>query len=333
MLDKTRLPDLFEAVRQRVPITDVAARHTRELRPGCNGRASCRCVCNAHEDRQPSVMLYPDGSGHCFACDTYFGDCIALHAFATQRATDTQARVAACRDLADLFGVRAGSRDARTCASQAAVCPRPTPSAPSPWATELLALASAHYTQALWRAPNALAYLCQTRGLSNTTIQTLRLGYATGRDLLPILRGHSPDARAQAAQIGLLKPDGATEFLRRRIVCPIPDATGAPVFLIGRALNAQSAPRYLSLPNTDFLRRQPLVLGQPHQGVLIVEGPFDAATALQWGLCQSGGWQVIALLGVGHRAVAAHVNTSAARSAHRAVSGSGQRRQTGCPAT
>jgi hypothetical protein len=57
-----------EAVRQAVPIEDVARRYT-DLEP-LGGRAwfDGRCPLPDHEDKTPSFYIYPPGRFHCYGC-------------------------------------------------------------------------------------------------------------------------------------------------------------------------------------------------------------------------------------------------------------------------
>jgi len=57
-----------EAVREAVPVEEVAHRHT-ELRP-LGGRAwfTGRCPLPDHEDKSPSFYIYPPGRWWCYGC-------------------------------------------------------------------------------------------------------------------------------------------------------------------------------------------------------------------------------------------------------------------------
>jgi len=281
--------DLFEAVRKAVAIQNVAAIHGATSEPRAGPKARVHCVCG-QRGRHPCIAIYDEecghGHAHCFKCATPFGDCIALHAYATTGRTDNAARLEACRDLAQRFGVTAHDAIASgkvngqicslesRCAGLATPPPAQTTFTPAPWAVDVLEAATEHYRAQLARTPSAQAYL-RIRGLTEETIRAMRIGYALGRGLVPALaealtcQGLDEEA---LSRVGLATPDRG-EFLRRRIVFPIAGDEGRVVFLIGRATQADQEPKYLSLANSDHLRRQPLVYGRAVKGVLVVEGP------------------------------------------------------------
>jgi DNA primase len=64
--------------------------------------------------------------------------------------------------------------------------------------------------------------------------------------------------------------------------------------MIGRAMQDDDEPKYLGLPD-GLVHKQPLVVGTPRKGVIWVEGPFDLASLVQWGLDER--YLLIALLG------------------------------------
>ena len=69
-----------EAVREAVPVEEVARRYT-ELEP-LSGRArfTGRCPMPDHEDKTPSFYIYPPGCFHCYGCGRS-GDVVDLEFF------------------------------------------------------------------------------------------------------------------------------------------------------------------------------------------------------------------------------------------------------------
>ena len=69
-----------EAVREAVPIEEVARRYT-DLEP-VGGRAwfTGRCPLPDHDDKTPSFYIYPPGRFHCYGCDRN-GDVVDLEFF------------------------------------------------------------------------------------------------------------------------------------------------------------------------------------------------------------------------------------------------------------
>jgi DNA primase len=268
----------LEALKQAHPITDVVASYGIELRR--QGRASVG-RCPFHPDRgRPNLYLWPDTrSWWCFRCNVG-GDVIRF----VELAEGLGFREAVER----LAGDRLGQ-----------VAPRPSaPPAPPPLPSvavedrdpdELAALqaATSVYHHRLLTDPVAMAYI-ERRGLDRATVETCRIGYAAGDELLPFLRWHRLPL-GPALRIGLLTHAGR-EFMASRIVVPeVHD--GHPVWLVGRLLESasrqgdlveQPPPRYLALRGS-----RPLLGWEQARGsatVVLVEGVFDLLTLRRWGL-------------------------------------------------
>jgi DNA primase len=158
----------------------------------------------------------------------------------------------------------------------------------------VLDAATEHFHTALWRAPAVLDAL-HGRGLADGTLRRLRIGYARG-DLGQALFGQGYDLRL-AARAGLISPRG--EFMRGRIVIPVLDTQGSTVWMIGRAVKTGDAPKYLGLPE-GLVHKQPMIVGTAQRGTIWVEGAFDLAALVQWGLDEA--YLLIALLGTAFEA-------------------------------
>jgi hypothetical protein len=65
--------NIFQQVKE-IPIQEVLERYGVELRPVGNGRMACHCI--FHDDRHPSLVIYPDGF-HCFVCGAH-GDAVSF---------------------------------------------------------------------------------------------------------------------------------------------------------------------------------------------------------------------------------------------------------------
>jgi DNA primase len=142
------------------------------------------------------------------------------------------------------------------------------------------------YQEALWRMPQALAYL-QRRGISETIIRDCRLGYADGTSLV----GHLRRLRVLriAQDLGLLhrsprrdRSSRLVEFFSGRIV--VPELRGGHcIWLIGRALDDNpSRPKYLTLTGERPVLGVERTVG--HREVFLCEGVFDYLTAVGWEL-------------------------------------------------
>ena len=243
---------LWEEIKIHVTVTEIAEEYGDGLRRA--GRLMCcRCLCGQHSDTDPSFYLYPeDNHAHCFACG-WHGDVIALYMLVEGISDRWQAcKAMQARYLATVPTERP-KRDRQ-------LRQLPTPAAPQtilPEVRFILELAVAHYHRQLWKQAAVLRYLHEARGLVDDTMTRMQIGYADGHSLSLALHEAGVDL-ALAGRIGLLRADGSGEFFSRRIIFPIFDAGGQVAFLTGRQTEAEQPPKYLHLPNTPLLKRQPM---------------------------------------------------------------------------
>jgi DNA primase len=154
----------------------------------------------------------------------------------------------------------------------------------------VLSLAAGWFRSQL-RAPEgaaALAYLRQSRGLSEATIEAFGLGYAPERwdGLLRHLQqveGLAPETLEAA---GLVVPrKGGTGFydrFRHRVMVPIRDRQGRVIAFGGRSLDG-TEPKYLNSPETEVFEKGKHLFGLDRAAdpirradrAVVVEGYFD----------------------------------------------------------
>ena len=239
----------------------------------------------------PSFTLYDvDNHFHCFACGRH-GSVIDLVMLV--EGVDFKTALAQLKQHYVLG--RADDRPRRVMHTE-----RPsTPHEISEDVKQVMAAATTYYQSALQRHPSALAYL-HKRGLTDETLAKLRIGYADG-GLGRALFAQGIDL-ALAAHIGLITSRG--EMLRGRAVFPVFDAQARPIWMIARALRDADAPKYLGLPD-GLVHKQPMVLGTPKRGTIWVEGAFDVAALVQWGL--GADYLIVGLLGTASESVVERV--------------------------
>ena len=228
--------------------------------------------CPFHEDRDPSLVIYPQTSSYfCFGCD-------------------------AGGDVIDFIGRLRGTPFRETAALLAAVAPVPPANVvplrrparyPAITADEAAVVEAAAqlYREQLRRSRHARRYLAK-RGIDEASAASARVGYAGG-GLARTLRDRRLNLDA-ARRLGLLAGDRDT--FEGRIVVADLDAEGRASWLTARSLDGRE-PRYLNLR-----RPSPLLglLGMRASGaraVVVTEGPFDWLTACEWRL------HAVALLG------------------------------------
>ena len=95
---------VFEVIRERVELADVARRFTSL--ECVNGRLRGRCPLPDHDDSTPSFYVYSDGRAHCYGC-RFHGDVVDLWA----AVRGLQPGIDAALDLAREYGVRLPDRD------------------------------------------------------------------------------------------------------------------------------------------------------------------------------------------------------------------------------
>ncbi len=232
-------------------------------------------LCPFHEDRRPSLVVYPHSQSYfCFACD-HGGDVIDF--VGRLRGTSFRETVAA-------LGHRSsGPRPDRVPreAAPAIASPRRL-DAEEAGAVEA---ACSLYGEQLGRSARARSYLA-ARGIDPGTSARLRLGFA-GSGLLRELRERGLPPLA-ARRVGLLH--GGSDALAGRIVIPELDASGRATWLTGRSLDGRE-PRYRNLRLPTPLLGLEQARAARARAVLLTEGPFDWLTARAWGL------RALALLG------------------------------------
>lgn len=284
---------LADRIKREVRILDVASDYAPSGAIKRRGRLHvCQCLCGQNSDRNPSFTLYEaDNHFHCFACGRHGSviDLIMLTEGLDFKAAMERLRGHYLRaDGSDIQPRRVMQR-----------APIPMQSPITDEVRAVLDAATTYYQSALGRAPTVLRYLHE-RGLNDEMIRRLRIGYSDG-GLGRALFAQGVDL-ATAARIGLLSSHG--EHLHSRIVFPVGDSQDRPVWMIGRALAAEMATKYLGLPD-GLVHKQPMVMGAARHGSIWVEGAFDLAALVQWGL--SDDYLLIGLLGTAFEAVVQHL--------------------------
>src|SRR5205823_843260 len=122
-------------------------------------------------------------------------------------------------------------------------------------------------------------YLAE-RGFERDIVAQARLGFAIGDELVPYLNWRGLSIRA-AHKAGLLDTNNHERFAGRVVFAEY--RSGRPIWLVGRALEADLEPRYLGLPGS-----KPLLgwdsASLDRRGVCLVEGPLDLLTLRKWGV-------------------------------------------------
>ncbi len=275
-----------ESLKHEHPVEEIVARYGIELRP--SGRTLVG-RCPFHNDSgRPNLYVYPaTQSWYCFRCSVG-GDAISF----VRRIE----RIGFLESVARIAGERLSPASVRR---RPVVRPERPPArtvAGGPAERACLAAAVELYHNRLLTDPAALAYV-EGRGLDPATLESCRVGYASGNELAAYLRWRRLPTGA-ALRVGLLGRDGR-EHMAGRVVVPEIRA-GQPIWLVGRIVGSEeNAPKYLGLPGRKPLLGWEAVSTQ--RAVWLVEGVFDWLTLRSWGV------PALALVGT-------HVSSDALRS-------------------
>ena len=292
MTAKTNSPRLRAAdVKVRVTLRDVAALYHLDMQPAGQQRLRCRCVCGQNRDRNPSFFLFEDDQHyHCFACNAH-GDIFGLVQLIER--CDFRTAFGKLRNGFNLHPVTTGQP-----ASPRRIVHQPATAIPqtvSNSVRQLLSATTDWYQRCLWQQPKMLAQL-RARGLSDPTIQLLKLGYAPGEGLARALFETGANLGLLPAS-GLIHPETGREHFRERLMFPVPGGD-ITLFLIGRSTGPQQQPKYLGLSD-GAAHKSPMQMGQALDGSIITEGAVDFAALVEWGLHER--YLCIGLLGTAHR--------------------------------
>ena len=291
-----------DEIKQRVGILDVS----QMLGLGAELHGSkhfCRCFCERQEDdRTPSVFLdESDDHFHCFigGCGKHgdiFNMVCVKHGWNPSDKTDFKR---AKDEISQHFGIWPGmsstdlTRNSGLPSGLVSRDYRPPTKIVSRETRDVLNAATHHYAAMLWQDDAALQYV-HGRGLSNTTIRKLKLGYAPGNTLSRALFEQSVVVES-LLKIGLYTARGY-EKLAGYVILPVLDGDDT-VFMQGRSPETNPAQEHDSLPEGQA-HKLPMAMGNPRLGSIVAEGSFDFATPIEWGLDTDYG--VVGLLGTGH---------------------------------
>ena len=281
-------PRTIEAVKERADIVDVVGEHVVLKKKGREFVG----ICPFHDDKSPSMTVSPAKQFYyCFSCGA--GGNAIKFLMELQRGSFTDVVLELARKYQLPVETLDGPQQERL---RQQLSRRDQ-------LHRVLALAAGWF-QAQLRAPEgqaALAYLKQSRGLEETTLEAFQLGYAPDRwdGLLRHLQqveGLTPELLAAA---GLVVPrkaaagegeaggrsGGATGFydrFRHRVMVPIHDRQGRVIGFGGRSLDG-AEPKYLNSPETEVFEKGKHLFGLHRAAdpirradrAVVVEGYFD----------------------------------------------------------
>ncbi len=285
-------PSFLDEIRDRVPISSViGARVSWDKRKTNTSRGDYWACCPFHGEKSPSFHCEDKkGRYHCFGCGVS-GDHFK---FLTE--LDGLSFPEAVERVAELAGVPMPVRDPdmeRREQQRASL-------------HEVMEMATRFFQDQLQAAggAKARAYL-RERGLSSTTQQAFRLGYAPeSRNGLKEHLASKGVAKDQIEACGLVRHGDdiavSYDWFRDRVMFPIEDSRGRVIAFGGRALSPDAPAKYMNSPDTELFHKGGVLYnfanarkGQGKDGAVIaVEGYMDVIA-----LSQAGFVNVVAPLG------------------------------------
>ncbi len=279
------IPDDFkELVRDRTNIVDLVS-ETVQLQ-AARGGAEHMGLCPFHEDRNPSLRVYPDrngGSYRCWVCQEG-GDCYSW-VMEIERVTFPEA----IEFLAGRLGLEVPRQQGQPRQS--------TQNRQSSYDVLAWAEGEMHnYLRNAKEAEHVRKYL-NDRGYDDEIIRKFRLGYHPNDWSWLINRAQNRFTNEQMLRvrvIGQHETRGYYDNFVDRVIFPIRDDRERPVAFGGRVLPGadDSKGKYWNSPDSDFFHKSNILYAFDHarQGIrrsgtaLVVEGYTDCISCHQYGL-------------------------------------------------
>lgn len=268
-------------VRSRIDIVDVVSEHVSLKKAGRNFKG----ICPFHSENTPSFVVSPEKQiFHCFGCHEggdIFGFVMKMEGLSFPEALEKLAEKAGV-ELAQKSGPRLSKEDKENFLQANRV-------------------AAWHYHETLKNSPEAeiaRQYL-KNRGLTDTEIETFRLGYALphSHELEKVYQSRKVPLEA-ALKTGVIRSGdrGTFEGFQGRIIFPIFNRENRVVGLGGRLLeNHDNMAKYINSPDSPVYDKSANLFGLPQameairkkKRIFLVEGYLDVITMHQFGFLES----------------------------------------------
>ena len=273
-------PRTIEAVKERADIVDVVGEHVVLKKKGREFVG----VCPFHDDKSPSMTVSPAKQFYyCFSCGAGGNAIKFLMELQRQSFSDVVLELARKYQLPVETLEGPQQERLRQQLSRRDQLHR------------VLRLAAGWFRDQL-RTPEgapALAYLRDSRGLSETTLEAFGLGYAPERwdgllSHLQQVEGVAPELLEAAGLVVPRKGSSASDSrgyydrFRHRVMVPISDRQGRIIGFGGRSLDG-AEPKYLNSPETEVFEKGKHLYGldkavnaiRKDDRAVVVEGYFD----------------------------------------------------------
>jgi DNA primase len=276
---------IFERIKQKLDIVDEIGAVVPLRKSG----KAFKGLCPFHSERTPSFYVFPaTATWRCFGCQEH-GDLFTF----VEKQTGLEFRDVLAQ-LAERAGVplereRGEGRELTSVSAETATRRRLRA------LNEAAAIWFHHQLLQTHDAQYARSYL-ESRGVSNDSIVTWRLGYAPDGDHLVTYLLAEGYTAAELVEAGLAREretsrgGGLYDYFRSRIIFPIRDARGQTIAFGGRELGGGSV-KYLNSPQTPLFDKSATLFGldlardaiRRADRAIIVEGYMDAVVPHQHG--------------------------------------------------
>lgn len=267
--------DQIEEIKKRIEIAEFIGQYLQLKRTGINFSG----LCPFHNEKSPSFMVSPERqSFRCFGCGES-GDVISF-----LQKIEGLTFPEALKILADRAGVEIESRPKE-------VVQRERSEKEKIYHINLIA--AKFFKQVLWSqsGESALKYL-KDRGLSDKTIETMKIGFAPSGDALANYYGRHGYKYNDTALAG------HPERFSHRIMFPIVDRMNQVIGFSGRIFEqdlpkgVSPHPKYLNTPETAVFHKSRTLYGlnlakdamRKQKSIVVVEGQMDVAASHEAGV-------------------------------------------------
>lgn len=268
-------------VRSRIDIVDIVSEYVPLKKAGRNFKG----VCPFHSENTPSFTVSPEKQiFHCFGCHEggdIFSFLMKMDGLTFPEALEKLAERAGV-EIAAKTGPRISKEEKENCYQANRV-------------------AAWHYHETLKNAPEAEGarqYL-QNRGVTQTEIETFRLGFAIpySNELQKVYESRKVPLES-ALKTGVIRTGdrGSFEGFQGRIIFPIFNRENRVVGLGGRILEShENMAKYINSPDSPVYDKSANLFGLPQameairkkKRIFLVEGYLDVITMHQFGFLES----------------------------------------------
>jgi DNA primase len=276
--------DQVRRIKERIDLVQLMSEYTPMRKAGANYTGCCPF----HQERSPSMYVYPDqGTYYCFGCQAH-GDCITLIR-ERERLEFSDALALLAKRAGIVLEVSPAAKQARD--RRDSLLP-------------VVEFATSFYEKMLWEdesGSEARAYLAK-RGLDLETCKRFRLGWAPGssRLITEANRKRIPYEHLLAADLAIDRNGRPGDRFFERLTFPIADRFGNPVAFSARLMPAAEKKakeagigvgKYVNSTDTPLYHKGSLVFNlhrartqaRERGRILVMEGPTDVMAAEQAG--------------------------------------------------